>query len=127
MKGFHHLLVGLVLLLAFGWANGGLSAEDRGGGEGAESGDRPGQATGHEEMVLPAGELPRIQERLISDEAVLQKIQALKDDPDIQAVLNDSELMEALKTGDLNSVISNPTFMKLLENPHIQEIMKEVR
>ena len=63
----------------------------------------------------------------MSDEAVLEKIQALKDDPDVQAVLNDTELMESLRTGDLNAVISNPKFMKLLESPDIQEIIEEVR
>jgi len=127
MKGLQNLLIGLVLLLAGGWACGNLRAEDRTSGAVVEPKTRPGRSHGRDETVSPAGQLPRVQERLMSDEAVLEKIQALKDDPDVQAVLNDTELMEALKTGDLNAVISNPKFMKLLESPEIQEIIEEVR
>jgi len=127
MKDFRILLVSLGLLLAGGWTDWALGADDRGTGEIVESMDRFAQSSGEDETVLPAGQLPRIQERLISDEAVFLKIQALRDDPDIQAVLSDSALMEALRAGDLNAVISNPKFMRLIENPAIQEIMKEVR
>jgi hypothetical protein len=127
MKVFYIFLVSLGLLLAGGWTDWGLMAADRGTAEAIESKERFAQSSGDEEAVLPAGQLPRIQEKLISDEAVFQKIQALQDDPDIQAVLSDSALMEALQAGDLNGVISNPKFIRLLENPAIQEIMKEVR
>jgi len=125
MKVFHILLVSLGLLLAGVWTDWALGADDR--GEIVESRDRFAQSSGDDETVLPAGQLPRIQERLIGDEAVFRKIRALQDDPDIQAVLSDSALMEALRAGDLNGLISNPKFMRLIENPAIQEIMKEVR
>jgi hypothetical protein len=121
MKVFHILLVSLGLLLAGAWTDWGLAAEA------IESKDRFVRSSGDDETVLPAGQLPRIQERLISEEAVFQKIRALQDDPDIQAVLSDSALMEALRAGNFNALISNPKFMRLLENPAIQEIMKEVR
>jgi hypothetical protein len=127
MKVLHILLVSLCLLLSGGWPDWTLAADDQAAGQADESSGRTVPSDGGDETVLPAGQLPRIQERLINDEAVFQKIQALQDDPDIQAVLSDSALMEALRTGNLNAVTSNPKFMRLLENPAIQEIMKEVR
>ena len=127
MKVFHIFLVGLGLLLAGGWTDWGLAADGQERGVPVESREGVTQSSTDKGTVLPAGDLPRIQERLISDEAVFRKIQALRDDPDIQAVLGDDALMEALRAGDLNALISNPNFMKLLENPAIREIMKEVR
>jgi hypothetical protein len=127
MKVLHILSVSLCLLLAGGWTGWGLAADDQKPGQAVESDRRLAQSHEHDETVLPAGQLPSIQDRLVNDEAVFQKIQALQDDPDIQAVLSDSALMEALRAGNLNGVISNPKFMKLLENPAIQEIMKEVQ
>jgi hypothetical protein len=127
MKVFHILLVSLGLLLAGGWTDWGPAADDRGTDETVESRDGFAQSSGDDATVLPAAQLPRIQEKLMSDEAVFQKIQALQDDPDIQAVLSDSALMEALRAGDLNALISSPKFMRLLDKPAIQEIMKEVR
>jgi hypothetical protein len=117
MKVSKYLLVSLILMLACGWAN--LAA--------AEPGESSVRSTGVDEAVSPAEEIPRIQERLLNDEAILKKIQALQNDPDIQAVLNDSALMDALRAGDLKAVMSNPKFMRLLENPAIQEILEEAR
>jgi len=127
MKVVHIFLVSLGLLLAGGWTDRGPRAEGQGSGEAVESKGPFVQSTGGDNTVLPPGQLPRIQERLISDEAVFKKIQALQDDPDIQAVLSDPALMDALRAGDLNAVTSNPKFMRLLENPAVQEIMKGVR
>lgn len=127
MKVLQILLVSLGLLLAGGWTDGGLAADDRGTAESVESREGLTQSSTDNGTALPTGDLPRIQERLISDEAVFRKIQALRDDPDIQAVLGDDALMKALKAGNLNALISNPSFMRLLENPAIQEIMEEVR
>jgi hypothetical protein len=127
MKVFHILLVSLGLLLAGGWTDGSLAADDRGTAEPVESREGLTHSSTDNGTALPTGDLPGIQERLISDEAVFRKIQALRDDPDIQAVLGDDALMEALRAGNLNALISNPNFMKLLENPAIQKIMKEVR
>jgi hypothetical protein len=126
MKVFHICLVSLGLLLAGGWTEQGLRAEGQGSGA-VESEGPSAQSHGGDKTVLPPGQLPRIQEKLISDEAVFKKIQALQDDPDIQAVLSDPALMDALRAGDLNAVTSNPKFMRLLENPAVQEIMKGVR
>lgn len=125
MKVFRVLLASLGLWLAGGWTGWGVSAQER--GVPVESREGLTQSSTDNGTALPTGDLPGIQERLISDEAVLRKIQALRDDPDIQAVLGDDALMEALRAGNLNALISNPNFMKLLENPAIQEIMKEVR
>jgi hypothetical protein len=114
-------------LLAGGWTDSMVAAEEQPSVQTVESSGPGGPSHDNNEVVLPAGQLPRIQERLINDEAVFQKVQALQDDPDIQAVLSDSALMEALRAGNLAAVISNPKFMRLLENPAIQEIMKEMR
>lgn len=127
MKVFRVLLASLGLWLAGGWTDWGVSADSQERGVPVESREGLTQSSTDNGTALPAGDLPRIQERLISDEAVFRKIQALRDDPDIQAVLGDDALMEALRAGDLNALISNPNFMRLLENPAIQEIMKEVR
>jgi hypothetical protein len=127
MKVFYILLASLSLLMAGDWIGGGLAAKDRGTTEAIEPKVRLAQSSSDDETVWPAGQLRRIQERLISDEAVFRKIRALQDDPDIQAVLSDPALMEALEAGDLNSVISDPNFIRLIENPAIQEIMNAVR
>jgi hypothetical protein len=127
MKVLQIVLVSLGLFLAGGWTERGLAAEVPEAGDTVQPDGPSAQSNGGAETVLPAGQLPRIQERLIKDEALFQKIQALQDDPDIQAVLSDSALMEALRAGNLDALISNPKFMRLLENPAIQEIMKEVR
>jgi hypothetical protein len=127
MKVFHIVLVALSCLQVVGWTDWTLAADDQASGQTVESGGRIAPSHGDDDVVLPAGQLPRIQERLINDDAVFQKIQALQDDPDIQAVLSDSALMEALRAGNLNAVTSNPNFMRLLENPAIQEIMEGVR
>jgi hypothetical protein len=115
MKVFQCLMLSLALLLACGFAN--LEA--------TEPSEPSARSTGVDEAVPPAEQIPRIQERLLNDEAVLKKIQALRNDPDIQAVLNDPALMEALRAGDLNAVMSNAKFMRLFENPDIQEILEE--
>ncbi len=127
MKVFRVFLVSLGLWLVGGWTDWDVSADSQETGKSIESRDGLAQPSSDDGTVLPTGQVPRIQERLIGDEAVFRKIQALRDDPDIQAVLGDAALMEALRAGDLNAMISNPNFMKLLENPAIQEIMKEVR
>lgn len=127
MKVFHILLVSLGLLLSGGWTGWVVSAGSQERVVPVESREGLTQSSTDNGTALPTGDLPRIQERLISDEAVFRKIQALRDDPDIQALLGDDALMEALRAGNLNALISNPNFMRLLENPAIQEIMKEVR
>jgi len=71
-------------------------------------------------------QIQQLQQRMMSDEEVVQMILSLQNDPDVQKILEDPEIMKAVNAGDINALLSNPKFMKLLENPTIQDIRKKV-
>ena len=71
-------------------------------------------------------QIKQLQQRMISDEEVVQMILSLQNDPDVQTILQDPEIMKAVNSGDINALLSNPKFMKLLENPTIQDIRKKI-
>lgn len=71
-------------------------------------------------------QIQKLQQRMMSDEEIVNMILSLQNDPDIQGVLQDPEIMKAVNSGDINALLSNPKFMKLLENPTIQDIRKKV-
>ncbi len=71
-------------------------------------------------------QIEQLQQRMMSDEEVVQMILSLQNDPDVQKILQDPEIMKAVNAGDINALLSNPKFMKLLENPTIQDIRKKV-
>ncbi|UCB49313.1 MAG: hypothetical protein JSW56_19790 [Deltaproteobacteria bacterium] len=71
-------------------------------------------------------QIQQLQQRIMSDEEVVQMILSLQNDPDVQKILQDPEIMKAVNSGDINALLSNPKFMKLLENPTIQDIRKKV-
>ena len=71
-------------------------------------------------------QIQQLQQKMMSDEEVVQMILSLQNDPDVQNILKDPEIMEAVNAGDINALLSNPKFMKLLENPAIQDIRKKV-
>jgi len=67
-----------------------------------------------------------LQQKMMSDEEIVEKILSLQNDPDVQSILKDPEIMKAVNGGDIDALLSNPKFMKLLENPAIQDIGKKV-
>ncbi|MGD8983859.1 MAG: hypothetical protein PVI53_07515 [Desulfobacteraceae bacterium] len=71
-------------------------------------------------------QIQQLQQRMMSDEEVVQMILSLQNDPDVQKILQDPEIMKAVNSGDINALLSNPKFMKLLENPTIQDIREKV-
>ena len=71
-------------------------------------------------------QIQQLQQRMMSDEEVVEMILSLQNDPDVQKILQDPEIMKAVNSGDINALLSNPKFMKLLENPTIQDIRKKV-
>jgi hypothetical protein len=71
-------------------------------------------------------QIQQLQQKMISDEEVVQMILSLQNDPDVQKILQDPEIMKAVNAGDINALLSNPKFMKLLENPAIHEIREKV-
>lgn len=71
-------------------------------------------------------QIQQLQQKMMSDEEVVQMILSLQNDPDVQKILQDPEIMRAVNSGDINALLSNPKFMKLLENPTIQDIRKKV-
>ena len=71
-------------------------------------------------------QIQQLQQRMMSDEEVVQMILSLQNDPDVQKILQDPEIMKAVNSGDINALLSNPKFMKLIENPAIQDIRKKV-
>jgi hypothetical protein len=71
-------------------------------------------------------QIQQLQQKMMSDEDVVQMILSLQNDPDVQKILQDPEIMKAVNAGDMNALLSNPKFMKLLENPTIQDIRKKV-
>jgi hypothetical protein len=71
-------------------------------------------------------QIQQLQQKMVSDEEVVQMILSLQNDPDVQNILKDPEIMKAVNAGDINALLSSPKFMKLLENPTIQDIRKKV-
>jgi len=67
-----------------------------------------------------------LQQKMMGDPDIINRILLLQNDPDIQAVLKDPAIMKAINAGDFNALMSNPKFMKLLNNPKIQDIGKKV-
>ncbi len=63
---------------------------------------------------------------MLNNEAIMQLIFALQNDPDFQKILQDPAIMRAIKTNDLDALTSNPDFMKLLNNPAIGKIKNEL-
>jgi len=73
------------------------------------------------------GDVQSLQNKMLSDKAILGLIQTLQDDPDFKKVLEDPEIMKAVNAGDVDALAANPRFMKLLNNATVKEIEGKVK
>ena len=68
-----------------------------------------------------------LQQKMMSDQEIMDMIQSLRDDPEFKKVMKDPGVMKAVKDGDVSALMANPQFMKLLNNPTVKEIEKKVK
>jgi hypothetical protein len=67
-----------------------------------------------------------IQQKMITDESVIQLILALQNDPDFLDILQDETIMNAISSGDYNALMTNPKIVKLMNNSNVQEIKRKL-
>ncbi len=67
-----------------------------------------------------------LEQKMMSDQEVMNRIQSLQNDPEFQKILQDPEIMKAVNSNDVAALMANPQFMKLLQHPTVQEIEKKV-
>jgi hypothetical protein len=71
-------------------------------------------------------QIKALREAMMGDKAVMDKISALSNDPDVMRAVQDPEIMKDVVSGDIAALLSNSKFKELLNNPKIQEIIKKV-
>jgi hypothetical protein len=67
-----------------------------------------------------------LQHRIASDDALMNSVTALLDDPQFQAVLKDPEILDAVRGGDIDALEGNPKFQSLIDDPKVKEITKRL-
>ncbi|MEI8012478.1 MAG: hypothetical protein WCI27_08390 [Candidatus Omnitrophota bacterium] len=72
-------------------------------------------------------EFNSIQNKIISDPALLSEIQALLQDPEIMAVMSDPVLIAAVQSGNSAVLQSDPRLKRLSENPKIKALIDKVK
>lgn len=87
--------------------------------------DKLGSMEGSENASIQQ-EILAIQQKIITDESVIQLILALQNDPDFQDVLQDESIMMAISSGDFNALMTNPKIVKLMNNSNVQEIKRKL-
>lgn len=82
-----------------------------------------------EQSKSPAVEaqIQHLQQRLMGDAAIMQRITALQADPEIQAVLADATILQALQSNDFQTLLAHPKVQQLLNHPAIREISKQIK
>lgn len=75
----------------------------------------------------PAGEVSKLQDKMMNDKEVMSMIQSLQNDPDFKKILEDPGIMKAVQAGDIKTLMANPQFMKLLNNAAVQDIQRKVK
>ncbi len=74
--------------------------------------------------ALQGGQMESIQQSLLNDSTMVQRIMQLQSNPDIQAVLSDPEVMAAIQSLDFDTLTNHPKIKKLMANREIQAISK---
>lgn len=74
-----------------------------------------------------AGEVSKLQDKMMNDKEVMSMIQSLQNDPDFKKILEDPGIMKAVQAGDVTTLMANPQFMKLLNNAAVQDIQRKVK
>jgi hypothetical protein len=67
-----------------------------------------------------------LQQKMMNDKEVMDKIHSLENDPEFQKILEDPEVMRAVNSGDVAALMANPQFLKLMNNRTVQEITNKV-
>jgi len=67
-----------------------------------------------------------LQDKMMNDKEVMDKIRSLQNDPEFQKILEDPEIVRAVNSGDIAALMTNPNFMKLLNNRTVQDITNKV-
>ncbi|HLE39950.1 MAG TPA: hypothetical protein VI956_00440 [Nitrospirota bacterium] len=67
-----------------------------------------------------------LQQKMMNDKEVMDKIRSLVNDPEFQKILEDPEVMRAVNSGDVAALMANPQFLKLMNNRTVQEITNKV-
>ena len=67
-----------------------------------------------------------LEKSMMNNEAVMELILSLQNNPDFQKILQDKAIMRAVNAGDIAALLSNPTFHKILNNPAIGQIKNEL-
>ena len=93
---------------------------------------RTQEASGRNQPVSPSSgyqvaqeDIQAMQQSIMANQAILNMIMNLQNDPEIQAILKDPVIMHAVESGDVNALIANPKFMRLLEKAEIKAITNE--
>jgi len=71
--------------------------------------------------------LDAILKAMTSDSSIMEKINQLKDDPDVKAVLEDPGVLQALESGDVSALFDNAKVRSLLENDVVKSISEDYR
>jgi hypothetical protein len=72
--------------------------------------------------ALTEREATSLQNKMMSDGEIMNKILGLQNDPEFQEVLQDPEIMKAVQAGDIAALTANPKFMRLLNNQAVKDI-----
>ena len=67
-----------------------------------------------------------LQQKMVNDKEVMDKIHSLENDPEFQKILEDPAVMRAVNSGDVAALMANPQFLKLMNNRTVQEITSKV-
>ncbi len=71
-------------------------------------------------------DLRAMQGKILGDKAMMSKITAIQNDPEIQEILQDPALMQAINSGDIGALMANPKVVKLLQNPSMQDALRSM-
>ncbi len=67
-----------------------------------------------------------MQQRILADPQMAEKVQSLRDDPAVQAVINDPAIAAALARGDISALLADPKIQRLANDPALQDLTRQV-
>ena len=71
-------------------------------------------------------EIQDLRKSIMGNEAIMQKVLSLQNDPRMQEILQDPEILKAINSGNFAALLSNQKFLELLNSDEIKEIEKEI-
>jgi len=88
--------------------------------------DAGAPAPGPDNQAL-AGRIGDLQQRMATDQGIMELIMQLQDDPAMQSVLTDPQVLQAIASNDLQALEANPKIQRLMDHPVIQQIFSRVK